>query len=169
VEVDVGSRGLSNSRTANGVSGPTRAELPPSSVPMRVVSGQGSVIGSAGSAAGGRVSVGGDLRGGGPASDWSATAETPQGPPQGGRLRGGSVGGSEWSARRGREPCAAPTQSAPYRGRRPARSCQWPWLCRRDADGISWLRPAEWWKLVVTVYGSASGADYAVRSAAGAT
>ena len=29
-------RGLSNNRTASGVSGPTRAELPPSTVPMRV-------------------------------------------------------------------------------------------------------------------------------------
>ncbi len=57
-------RGLSNNRTASRVSGPTRAELPPSSVPMRVASGQGSDIGSAGSAAGGRVGVCGDLGGG---------------------------------------------------------------------------------------------------------
>jgi hypothetical protein len=54
-------RGLSNNRTASGVSGPTMAVLPPSSVPMRMASGRGSDIGSA---AGGRVGVGGDPGGG---------------------------------------------------------------------------------------------------------
>jgi hypothetical protein len=56
----LGLRLVSNNRTASGVSEPTRAELPPPTVPMRVA----SVRGSARFEASGGVGIGGDLGGG---------------------------------------------------------------------------------------------------------